>query len=108
MTHVYSHEKRTTNQIRRSHKNDQSIISWLYYGVSWKYDPQRGLGFPHDNINYGVVFDYLIILLYIVDILFFKYNALFFSCLVYITICVKVRMNRLGVADLNISLIWKT
>ena len=78
MTHIYSHKKRTTNQIRRSHKNDQSIISWLYYCVSWKNDPQRSLGFPHDNINYGVVFDYLIILLYIVDILFFKYNALFF------------------------------
>ena len=26
-----------TNQIRRSYKNDQSIISWLYYCVSWNY-----------------------------------------------------------------------
>ena len=26
-----------TNQIRRSYKNDQSTISWLYYCVSWKY-----------------------------------------------------------------------
>ena len=32
------HEIGTTNQIRRSYKNDQSIISRLYYCVPWNYN----------------------------------------------------------------------
>ena len=41
VTRIYSHEIWTTNQIRRSYKNDQSINSWLYYCVSWNYNQNK-------------------------------------------------------------------
>ena len=41
VTRIYSHEIWTTNQIRRSYTNDQSINSWLYYCVSWNYNQNK-------------------------------------------------------------------
>ena len=54
MTRIKQSQKIMTNQIRRSYKNDQSIISSLYNCVTWNYNHIVHI-FTSENIDHVII-----------------------------------------------------